>query len=198
MRKWFQLLICSWRIYRKTMIPQSLLSGLYVIISPFVIWYKYHRINRITVPYSTVQKYVDTRFSILSRIKSRIETRFSIVASRFSIPVRLINQNGLFVYNQLRGFLFLVICSWFSILDCCENLQPLFKFWASSNFSHVKKIFLLQKITNSTLHLILVTNSWTTCMQIIREQLTFAFARTARVALCVEILKNVRMAFCII
>ena len=44
--------------------------------------------------YSIVQKEVDTQFSILERIKSRIETQFSIVASRFMsgymIPARLI------------------------------------------------------------------------------------------------------------
>ena len=135
--------ICSWWIYRKTMTPQSLLSGLHLIISPFVIWYKYHRINRITVAYSTVQKEVDTRFSILLRIENRVENWFSIVAPRFSIPARLINQNGLFKRVFVSSNLLSILRA---ILNCCKNPQPLFKFWASSNFFYVKKVFLLPKI----------------------------------------------------
>ena len=62
------------------------------------------------------------------------------------------SRNGLFL-ESIERVLFRVICSLhvLSIISCCQNLQPLFKFGASSKFSRVKKkIFLLHKITNST------------------------------------------------
>ena len=56
-----------------------------------------------------------------------------------------------------------------------------------------KKVSLLYKITNSTQRLIFTRNSWT--MQIVQKQFTFTFACTARVTLCVEILKMLERHF---
>ena len=105
--------------------------------------------------------------SILDPCENRVENRDSILDlcvlildSQFLRD--LSNRNGLFVYNQLKGFCF----EWFALYSRYSIAARIYNL--CSNFSHVKKIFLLQKITNSTQRLILAINSRTTCMQIIQ------------------------------
>ena len=71
---------------------------------------------------------LDPRENQESRL--RIETWFSIAVPWFSIPARLIKMEQPLFTNVYKGFLFRVICSLLLILNCCRNLQSLFKFWA--------------------------------------------------------------------
>ena len=77
----------------------------------------------------------------------RLNSRLLHLDSRFSIPARLIKPERPLFTNDYKGFLFQVICALLSILNCRENLQSLLSFEQSSNFSHIKKISLLYKIT---------------------------------------------------
>ena len=79
----------------------------------------------------------------------RLNSRLLHLDSRFSIPARLIKPERPLFTNDYKGFLFQVICALLSILSCHENLQSYLcsSFEQSSNFSHVKKISLLYKIT---------------------------------------------------
>ena len=62
--------------------------------------------------------------------ESRLDSWLLFLDSRFSIPERLIKPEQPLFKNDYKGFLFQVICSLLPILNCCENLQPSFKFWA--------------------------------------------------------------------
>ena len=93
-----------------------------------------------------------------NRELSRVDCCVSILSSWFLQDSP--NWNGLYLQSIIKGFVLSVICSLLSMLDCCENLTTLVKFQQSSNFSHIKKIFPLYKITNSIQLLILARNFW--------------------------------------
>ena len=69
---------------------------------------------------------------ILDPCENRVKNRDSIPDCCVSIldSCKTYQTGRPLFTNNYKGFLFEVICSLLSILNCCENLQSLFKFWA--------------------------------------------------------------------
>ena len=99
-------------------------------------------------------KVSDTRFSILARIENRVKNRLLRLDSRFLRDSSNQNSLCLVLSNSLSTVDTQLLRESTSNNLCSSFVQ-------SSNFSQVRKIFVLYKITNSTQRLILARNSWT-------------------------------------